>query len=344
MSVRSRSALVAAVVAVALAAGALVIIFNAGPATAKPFATLEITAGGAEIQRASGGGFRAATDGAGLRPGDTIRTPPDGRATIEYFDGSVTRLDFGTTFTIRRLASEPDGTTVIDAVHTTGATFNRVVELTGAQSRFDVETPTAVASVRGTVLFTEVRADGGSRIGVIDGEILVTTESGALRLIAGRGVDVDATGNAGAPFILTPEMLGSGWLYYNLCVLDQVPGACDEVGEPEPKEKEKERSRERRDPGPLPSPPSDAAPPPPEQDQTRQQEEENQSGPGGLTNNGSTQSSQEPPPPPAATYPPPTPPPSPRSGKPPCDNPGQGTPCDGPGKAGSPPGQDKPKP
>ena len=30
-------------------------------------------------------------DGTSLREGDTVRTGPDGRASIEYFDGSLTR-------------------------------------------------------------------------------------------------------------------------------------------------------------------------------------------------------------------------------------------------------------
>jgi hypothetical protein len=329
-----------AVAVAALAVVATVIVWRAGPAEAKPFATLDVTAGSAELQRAGGEAFRPASDGAGLRPGDTIRTPPDGRVTIEYFDGSLTRLDYGTTFTLRELVGESDDGTVVDALQTSGATFSRVVELTGSQSRFDVETPTAVASVRGTTFFTEILEDGGARFGVIDGEVLVSGEGGAVRLIPGRGVDVDASGTVGSTFILIAEMLGSDWLYYNLCVLDRLPGACREV---EPKEEHRKRQRPEPKPQPPPSSePTGGSTAPAVEDQVEKKDP--------APDPPADENPPQPPPPDPPTQEPPSPPPpeppppepSEHPGSPPCDNPGNGTPCDGSGNAGSPPGHDRP--
>jgi hypothetical protein len=338
-----RPVVIAATLAVAVAVVATFVVWNAGPATARPFATLEILAGSAEVQRAGGDGFRSARDGVGLRPGDTIRTPPDGRVTIEYFDGSLTRLDYATTFTLQELASEPDGTSVVDALQTSGSTFNRVAELTGSQSRFDVETPTAVASVRGTVFFSQVLGPI-ARYGVIEGEVMVTGDDGsAARLIAGRGVDVDAGGAVGPTFVLTPEMLGSGWLFYNLCVVERLPGACSVVA-PE---------RDRREAQKMPTGPPPATVPVPEPPLGSEAAVQGSAAvePSVETKGGppsepppSEAPPPEPPPPPPEPPPPPPPPPEPppeppHSGSPPCDNPGNGTPCDGPGNAGNPPGQ-----
>jgi FecR-like protein len=345
MQVRSaRPLLIAGAVALAVALIAVLVIFRADPAGARPFATLDVMAGEAEIERAGQDGFRPARDGLGLRPGDTIRTPPDGRVTIEYFDGSLTRLDYATTFTLTELADDPEGPSVVEALHTSGSTFNRVVELTGSQSRFDVETPTAVASVRGTAFFTQVLEDQTFRVGVIEGEVLVGGEDGTgARVIAGRGVDVSSSGAVGDTFILTAEMLGSDWLFYNLCVLDQLPGACATV-EPE----EERRKEERKDPKPAPEPPPPASPPPAQPDPVASQ--------GGSSEAVEKETAPKPPPPPPPapaadppSPPPPTPPPPPEPpeppthpGHPPCDNPGNGDPCGGPGNAGSPPGQGKP--
>lgn len=346
MSSRSKRPLVVA--GAAAVAGLLVaafVVWNAGPARAKPFATLDLVSGSAEVRRGEAD-FRPASDGAGLRPGDTIRTPPDGRVSIRYFDGSVTRLDYGTTFTLQELASEPDGTSIIDAKQTSGSTFHRVVELSGSESRFDVDAPTATASVHGTTFFVQVQPDGGARFGVIDGEILVSGEDDAARLIPGRGVDVSSAGVIGSTFILTAEMLGSGWLYYNLCILDQLPGACHEA---EPKTVEKKDKPDRPKPTPEPEPPPEATSEP------TSEPAGSQGGGGGNKQGGNDQEPPPPPPPddpppeqpppeqvPPEQPPPPPPPPPEHPGNPPCDSPGNGTPCDGPGNAGNPPGNDKP--
>jgi FecR protein len=331
--VSSRSARPLVVAGAAAVAGLLVaafVVWNAGPAKAEPFATLELVSGSAEVRRGEAD-FQAASDGVGLRPGDTIRTPPDGRVSIRYFDGSVTRLDYGTTFTLQELASEPDGTSIIDAKQTSGSTFHRVVELSGSESRFDVDAPTATASVHGTTFFVQVQPDGGARFGVIDGDVLVSGENDAARLIPGRGVDVSSAGLIGPTFILTPEMLGSGWLYYNLCILDQVPGACDEV---EPKTVEKKEKPDHPKPTPEPEPPAETTTAPVSAPDGNE---------GGQKKEGKDQEPPPPPPPePPLEQPPEPPPPEPpeHPGNPPCDNPGNGTPCDGPGNPGSPPGRE----
>jgi FecR protein len=345
MQVRSaRPLVIAGALALAIGLVAALVILRADPAGARPFATLDVVAGEAEIQRAGQDGFRPARDGLGLQPGDSIRTPPDGRVTIEYFDGSETRLDYSTTFTLTELVDDPHAS-VVEALHTSGSTFNRVVELTGSQSRFDVETPTAVASVRGTAFFTQVLEDRTFRVGVIEGEVLVGGDEGAeARVIAGRGVDVSSSGGVGGTFVLTADILGSKWLFYNLCVLDQLPGACP-TEEPE----QERRTEERKDPKPPPEP----TPPPPPAEQTAaapqaepNQEPEREEGPKPPPPG---TEEQPPPPAPATDEPPPLPPPPspspelpPHPGDPPCDNPGNGDPCVGPGKAGSPPGKNKP--
>jgi hypothetical protein len=341
MQARSIRPLVAmGAVALAVAVIAALIVWRADPATARPFATLDIMAGRAEVQRAGAEGFQAARDGVGLRPGDTIRTPPDGRVTIEYFDGSITRLDHATTFTLQELADEPDGDSVVEALQTSGSTFSRVVELTGSQSRFDVETPTAVASVRGTVFFTQILEDQTARIGVLDGEVLVSGEDGSVaRVIAGRGVDVPESGTVGAAFILTADVLGSDWLFYNLCVLDQLPGACEDV---EPKTERLDRKAPKPKPSPEQAAPAVPVATPEGTTDPVDPQVATKGGPPAET------PPQDPPPPspPPESPPPPPPPPPPEPpdhpGNPPCDNPGNGDPCGGPGNAGSPPGQTQP--
>ena len=78
-----------------------------------------------------------------------MRTGPDGRASVEYFDGSLTRLDFDTSFTLVTLEELGDApaSRVIESSQAQGNSYHRVTELSDARSRFEIQTPTATASV-----------------------------------------------------------------------------------------------------------------------------------------------------------------------------------------------------
>ncbi len=108
-----------------------ILIFSGGTASAKQIATLRLFGGQVAVQHGSGA-FVGGEDGASLLEGDTVRTGPDGRASIEYFDGSETRLDYDTTFTLVVLETlgNAAGSKVIEASQADGNSYNRVAELT----------------------------------------------------------------------------------------------------------------------------------------------------------------------------------------------------------------------
>src|SRR6266545_1134383 len=142
-------------VAVLTAVTAAILVYfllSSGPARAKQFATLGILQGSVEVQRGSTGPFSEGHEGQSLSEGDTIRTGDDGRAEISYFDGSLTRLDFNTTYKLQELATLKNAASSkrIFGTQSTGRTWSRVTKLADSQSRFQVKTPTATASVRGT--------------------------------------------------------------------------------------------------------------------------------------------------------------------------------------------------
>lgn len=216
-----------------------VLIFSGGTASAKQVATLRIAEGTVDVQRGSDA-FRPAGQGQALREGDTVRTGPDGRAAIEYFDGSLTRLDFDTTFalvTLETLNNEA-GSKVIDADQLYGNSYNRVSELADAESRFEVETPTATASVQGTVYAVVIDA-GATTIAVVEGSVTTVGASGSVSVPAGKMVIVGTDGSLGNVQGISQELLDGDWLSYNLCELDANPG-CVEGGTEEPEEGAKE--------------------------------------------------------------------------------------------------------
>ena len=307
--VRSRSKQIAGVAI----ATATAVVLTAAPAAAQGFATLHLLTGRSSVRPEGKTAFRPGTEGVLLHEGDTLRTSPSGRAQIDYFDGSISRLDWDTSLHLRELDPGEDGRRRrVVGEHGTGRSFNRVASRGDPQSWFEIVTPRARARVRGTVFFTEVRRNGAEAFGVLHGDLVVLLRGEGQRVSLGPGgyVEVSSDGRLKMAQNLPRWQLESDWLVYNLCVLDQDPMcprslAGDKI-EQEPREPPDAPSSARRSPA------------------------------------GSAPTSR---PPPEKLPPPESPPGEPPPAKEPCDVRGQGhghaDPCNAPGHGGIPPGQDK---
>jgi VCBS repeat-containing protein len=116
-----------------------------------------------------------------LEVGDTIKTGDDSGAEITFFDGSTMELETATEIEIISLDLACDtGVTTITLEQTIGTTISRVTKLLDPASSYEVETPTGVAGVRGSILIVTV---GG------DGTTLITNEEGNIYAI-GQGVEL----------------------------------------------------------------------------------------------------------------------------------------------------------
>src|SRR5918999_443960 len=254
-------------VALVVVAAVAVVLLIVVPATAKEFATLHRVTGTVEVQRGGDGAFSPGTEGATLRAGDVVRTGADGRAEIEYFDGSLTRLDEVTTFVLRELASIPEtpGSKLIEGEQASGRTFQRIVEITDSESRFDVETPTATASVRGTQYVLTVHPDGSTELWVLPDDdpgtssvVLILEDGTEIVVEEGQGVLVLPPDDVQGPFPLTDEQLDDPWVSFNQCELDDLDlEKCQAEPEPEPEPEPPDEDGEE------PPPPSTPPPPPP---------------------------------------------------------------------------------
>ena len=197
-------------------------------------ASLRVLAGTVEVQPPSAD-FGLAVDGQALEEGFTIRTGADGRAAIEYFDGSITRLDENTTFKIvtLQILDNDDQSKVIEGEQSEGSTYSRVTELTDSASRFDVTTPTATASVQGTIyaIFVDP-VTGATTVAVLDGAVAVGGDS----IPAGFMVTVNEDGTTSDPVPIPDDLVTSDWIVFN-CEEDggivQEDGSCV-FGSPSP--------------------------------------------------------------------------------------------------------------
>jgi PKD repeat protein len=238
---------ITAVFVLALLLVGAVLIFSGGTASAEQVATLDIGGGVVEVQSKGSDAFRPGIDEQSLHEGDTVRTGPGGRASIEYFDRSETRLDHDTTFTLMTLETlaNEDGSKVIQGEQGSGNSYNRVAEVTDSESRFEVETPTAMASVQGTVYALMVD-NGATTVAVLDGVVKTTGDGGSVSVPAGRMVVVDTGGSVGAVQEISDDMLSSDWLSHNLCDVDH-DAACVRREAAEPSGKPEKESKNPTD-------------------------------------------------------------------------------------------------
>jgi hypothetical protein len=124
-----------------------------GPAVAKSsststLATLKVTADQVQVKAKGKSDFAAAKDGQVLHQGDSIKTDADGRAEIDYTDGSLTRLAGSTYFTISKLTNDRGGRQTQGTL-SVGETWNRAAKVSETGS-FEVKAGGTTAAVEGT--------------------------------------------------------------------------------------------------------------------------------------------------------------------------------------------------
>jgi hypothetical protein len=122
------------------------------------FTTLSVISGSVEVRDEGASEFRPAEDGETLDIGDAVRTGADSRALITFFEGSTLEMEPETEVTMERLEGEEEGGFFTQIGQSLGVTWHRVVEFTDPGSAYEVETPSAVAAVRGTLFQAGVGA------------------------------------------------------------------------------------------------------------------------------------------------------------------------------------------
>ena len=117
-----------------------------------------------------------------VHAGDVIRTGPDGSVELRWarWAGAM-RIKIGpdTKFTVKRaVTNRSTGVEESRLRVDEGSIWVRLRRALAGKSKFEVETPTAVAAVRGTIFRVTVRSDGTSEVSVWKGTVSVETEKG----------------------------------------------------------------------------------------------------------------------------------------------------------------------
>ncbi|MFD2445149.1 chitobiase/beta-hexosaminidase C-terminal domain-containing protein [Bacillus sp. CGMCC 1.16607] len=155
-------------------AACLLILFlvtpNVADAASSRVALINDVKGTVYIKMGGGKKEIKAAEGMSVAEGYTIRTEGKSSITIEYDDGTESTLGANSKVLISDLDGKNGKKTKLKVV--TGKLWNSVKNILNINDKYDVETPTAVMGVRGTLfLVTADPVTGETKVSVLDGEV-----------------------------------------------------------------------------------------------------------------------------------------------------------------------------
>jgi len=162
---------VAAVVVIVVSAVVLMTTMGSSEPALASSTTLSVISGDEVYLTREGGVEEKITQTVLVVQGDSVRTGKDSIALITFEDGTTVELEPETEVTVEAMTSNYK-----KVMQSVGRTWSGMKRLVGAQSTFEMETPSAAAVVRGTWWDTDVDWDGNTIIGTYDGSIDVTAQ------------------------------------------------------------------------------------------------------------------------------------------------------------------------
>jgi hypothetical protein len=134
-------------------------------------AQLVINYGNVDVKHA-GSSWMAATSGMLLYQSDALRTGDDTYASVILFESSIIRLDSNTEILLKEIIQQAK-TTNITIEQESGRTWNTIQKISGIDN-YEVQTPTTVASVRGTTFDVNITTFGTTNVSVLNGTVNVS--------------------------------------------------------------------------------------------------------------------------------------------------------------------------
>ena len=165
----------------------LIALTLAGCGCSSTLTILSITEGNVSVMKAGTESWTEAQHGMSLEAGDRIKTDDNSSAEITFSEGSTIELQAGTEIEIASL-DIPTGTgsATIILEQTIGSVIFRVKRIVDPASRYEVETPTGVVAVRGSVVQVYVIEDGTTWATNLEGDIWAVAQGVELQVPQGR--------------------------------------------------------------------------------------------------------------------------------------------------------------
>lgn len=149
--------------------------------TTGPAAFVENVLGDVRILRSGAAAPEPAAAGSELRPGDRLLTGAGASADVVLDDGSRLQVGEGAALEPAALGLRADASRNVSFRLIAGRVVARVAKLARKNSRFEIETPTGTAGVRGTAFLVEVAPKGRSLVAVFSGAVQVSGRGAGAR-------------------------------------------------------------------------------------------------------------------------------------------------------------------
>ncbi len=186
----------------------------------KALATLNVLSPNVSTAKGDQGSFAAAESGESLAQGDRVQTDAAGLAEVAYFDGSWQRVENQTMLTLTELV-DIEGGQVVRTGLDQGRAWQRVQKLTSDGDSFQVDTPVAVGSVRGTEFSIDCSPQPvACTFAVVDGVVALALSDGStVTLNAGDRLSVRQDTTAGVPeHVGVDQLRQDPWIAKNLAL------------------------------------------------------------------------------------------------------------------------------
>jgi hypothetical protein len=151
--------------------------------------TLAIINGSVKILISGATDWVPGSNGMTLNVGTRINTLPDSKAMLTFYNGSTVELDQSTDLEIQKNESGGKSSSIV-LKQILGKSVNRVVELLDPGSRYEIQTPSAYALVRGTLFSVEVDGLKNTTVKVIENAVIVGARGQTVSVPAGYQVTV----------------------------------------------------------------------------------------------------------------------------------------------------------
>ncbi|TFH34550.1 MAG: hypothetical protein E4G93_05170, partial [Dehalococcoidia bacterium] len=152
--------------------------------------TVNSMTGSVQVLNSHVDGWTMAEAGMTLEEGAHVRTAEDAEAVVTLFDGSTVEVLPNSELEFQYMQSTGDDQKTIQLAQIAGKTWHRVVALVDSRSSYEVRTPSAYCSVRGTYFQVEMQEDNTTRVRVNEGTVAVEAEGEEVAVCEGFQVDV----------------------------------------------------------------------------------------------------------------------------------------------------------
>ena len=162
--------------------------------------TLSTLNGSVELQRPGANTWEEAENGMTIEAGSWVKTTPNSEALLTFFTGTTIKLEPSTQLMVEQVeGSGGNQPAAIVLKQWLGKTLSRVEKLADPGSRYEIQTPSASAMVRGTQFVTEVSETGATKVQTIEGLVSVSAQGKEVQLPAGQQTTVEPGASPSEP-------------------------------------------------------------------------------------------------------------------------------------------------